>query len=145
MKLATSYALFALIAIAANILTQDISLRLYQGPWSILLSILAGTATGLALKYWLDKRYIFAFVTRNLKHESNTFLLYSLMGVITTLIFWGTELAFEWIFQDQLMRYLGGVLGLTLGYLIKYQLDKRFVFISQDQSPRQTPKCSFDS
>lgn len=133
MKLATSYALFALIAIAANILAQDISLRLYQGLGSVMLSILVGTAIGLALKYWLDKRFIFVFATQSLKHEGSTFMLYSLMGVLTTLIFWGTELAFEWIFQDQLMRYLGGVIGLTLGYLIKYQLDKRFVFIPLDQ------------
>ncbi|MDF2182985.1 GtrA family protein [Neptuniibacter sp. CAU 1671] len=133
MKLATSYALFALIAIAANILAQDISLRLYQGLGSVMLSILVGTAIGLALKYWLDKRFIFAFATQSLKHEGSTFMLYSLMGVLTTLIFWGTELAFEWIFQDQLMRYLGGVIGLTLGYLIKYQLDKRFVFVPLDQ------------
>jgi hypothetical protein len=26
------------------------------------------------------------------------------------------------------MRYLGGVIGLTIGYLAKYHLDKRFVF-----------------
>ena len=26
------------------------------------------------------------------------------------------------------MRYLGGVIGLMIGYIIKYQLDKRYVF-----------------
>lgn len=31
------------------------------------------------------------------------------------------------------MRYLGGVLGLAIGYVIKYELDKRFVFRQQAQ------------
>jgi hypothetical protein len=26
------------------------------------------------------------------------------------------------------MRYLGGILGLIIGYLMKYRLDKRYVF-----------------
>ena len=26
------------------------------------------------------------------------------------------------------MRYLGGVIGLAIGYLTKYHLDKRYVF-----------------
>jgi hypothetical protein len=29
------------------------------------------------------------------------------------------------------MRYIGGVLGLSIGYYIKYQLDKRFVFVDK--------------
>jgi hypothetical protein len=29
------------------------------------------------------------------------------------------------------MRYLGGVIGLAIGYLTKYHLDKRFVFINE--------------
>jgi len=26
------------------------------------------------------------------------------------------------------MRYVGGVIGLAIGYYVKYQLDKRYVF-----------------
>jgi hypothetical protein len=26
------------------------------------------------------------------------------------------------------MRYLGGIIGLAIGYLTKYRLDKRYVF-----------------
>ena len=29
------------------------------------------------------------------------------------------------------MRYVGGVIGLAIGYWAKYRLDKRFVFGSQ--------------
>ena len=50
------------------------------------------------------------------------------MGILTTLIFWGTETIFWLIWQNENMRELGAVLGLSLGYSIKYNLDKRFVF-----------------
>ena len=49
--------------------------------------------------------------------------------MVTTLVFWGTEFAFHLAFQTDAMRYLGGVIGLVIGYAIKYQLDKRYVFI----------------
>lgn len=130
MNVAVAYALFAIIAIIANILAQDIFLKIYQAEFAISLSILCGTAVGLVLKYWLDKRFIFRFVAKNLKQHGRTFMLYTVMGVLTTLIFWGTEWAFELMFQTKEMRYLGGVLGLVVGYMVKYFLDKKYVFVS---------------
>lgn len=51
-----------------------------------------------------------------------------MMGLATTAIFWGAELAFRAIWRTEMMRDLGAVLGLALGYFAKYRLDKRFVF-----------------
>ena len=34
--------------------------------------------------------------------------------------------------QTQLMREIGAVLGLTVGYIIKYHLDYRYVFRQRD-------------
>lgn len=59
------------------------------------------------------------------------FMLYTVMGVATTALFWGIEYGFHLAFGTDAMRYLGGVIGLTLGYIIKYQLDKRYVFVSR--------------
>ena len=128
MKLAVVYTLLAVIATAFNIGGQDAVVRLYSGPYAVTLSILVGTAVGLLVKYILDKRYIFRFKAQNASHDAKTFLLYSLMGVVTTVIFWGFEYAFEFLFQTKELRYLGGVIGLAIGYLVKYRLDKRFVF-----------------
>lgn len=128
MKLALLYAILAIIATIANIGAQDLTLKAYAGPLSVLLSILMGTAIGLIVKYVLDKRYIFAFVARDLGHDSRTFALYTAMGLITTAIFWGMELGFDAAFGSKEMRYFGGILGLAIGYVVKYQLDKRFVF-----------------
>lgn len=91
-------------------------------------SILFGTAAGLVVKYWLDKNYIFRFRATNAIHDARTFMLYSVMGIMTTLIFWAFEFGFQAVFQTKNMRYLGGIIGLGIGYFVKYQMDKRFVF-----------------
>ena len=131
------YALFAGVAIAVNLGTQRLVVWLWEllAPrlglpvqWEFLLALLAGTGTGLLVKYALDKRFIFAFVTRSARHNVKTFVLYSLMGVVTTAVFWGFEFAFEHLFAFAGARYVGGFLGLLIGYTSKYLLDRRFVF-----------------
>lgn len=129
MQLAVIYALLAVIATIVNIGFQDITVRIYAGPYAISLSMLVGTATGLIAKYLLDKRYIFQFETHSKAHDLRTFMVYAAMGLVTTAIFWGFEASFQMLFAGKSMRYLGGVLGLALGYLIKYHLDKKFVFV----------------
>jgi putative flippase GtrA len=127
-KLAINYAIFALIATAANIGAQDLVIRTYSGAFGILASVIVGTGVGLVVKYILDKRYIFRFRARSVAHDTQTFALYTVMGLATTVIFWGFEFGFHHIFETKEMRYLGGVIGLAIGYLTKYHLDKRFVF-----------------
>ncbi len=131
MKLAVIYALLAVVATGFNIGAQDLLVRLYAGPYHLPLAMVMGTAVGLIVKYALDKRYIFRFQARNAAHDSQVFLLYTLMGLFTTAIFWGFELAFEYAFQSKEMRYLGAIIGLSIGYMAKYLLDKRFVFRSE--------------
>ncbi|MDO5624549.1 MAG: GtrA family protein [Pseudomonadota bacterium] len=128
MRIALLYTLFAALATAANIGAQDVWLRIWHGPYAIALSVLAGTAVGLVVKYVLDKRWIFRFKAQSAAHDGQTFMLYTLMGVLTTVIFWGFEFGFHALYGTREMRYLGGALGLAIGYLAKYQLDKHFVF-----------------
>ncbi len=130
MKLVFAYSLFALIATVANIGSQELAVRIYEGPWSLALSILVGTGVGLLVKYWLDKKYIFRFKSASLYHESRVFVLYTIVGVGTTLVFWGFELLFHFLFETRALRYLGGVIGLAIGYFLKYRFDKRFVFVT---------------
>ncbi len=128
LALSASYAFFAAIATVVNLLTQEASIRLYDDAWAIPVSVLAGTATGLVTKYLLDKRYIFRFKSQSAAHEGRVFVLYTVMSVFTTLIFWGTEFAFHVVWETKTARYTGAVIGLAIGYVIKYQLDKRYVF-----------------
>lgn len=132
MRIAINYTVLALIATIANISSQDISLRLYDGLYSVMASVLVGTAVGLIVKYILDKKYIFQFQAKNSLHDTQIFTLYTIMGIATTVIFWGFEFGFDYVFQSKEMRYTGGIIGLAIGYYIKYQLDKRFVFVKRE-------------
>ena len=127
------YGLFAAIATLANIGAQDIFINIYNGSSSIILSVLFGTLVGLLTKYYLDKRFIFKFKPRDTGHDRKTFFFYTLTGVVTTIIFWGLEFGFQFYFKSSEMRYLGGTIGLLVGYIIKYQLDKRYVFEMSNQ------------
>lgn len=129
-KIAVLYTLFAVLSTAINIGSQMLSIWIYKGPLSVEISILVGTVMGLPLRYFLEKRYIFNFTSKNLVHDGKLFVFYSAMGVITTLIFWGTEYTFHLIYDSDFMRYLGGVLGLSIGFYVKYQLDKKYVFVN---------------
>ena len=117
---------------ASNLAAQAIVMYFDINSHAMLLSMLVGTGVGLVTKYILDKRYIFIFKTENLAHDGKLFLLYSVMGIVTTALFWFIEYGFNWIFATECMRYIGGVIGLIMGYLIKYRLDKQFVFVTKN-------------
>jgi putative flippase GtrA len=129
MSIALLYSLFAAFSTAINIGFQMLSIWLYKGLYAVEVSILVGTAAGLPLRYLLEKRYIFAFKSNDIAHDGRLFILYTFMGVFTTAIFWGVEYAFHLIFGTDTMRYVGGMIGLAIGFYVKYQLDKIYVFV----------------
>lgn len=122
------YTAFAVAATLANLAAQRVVLAIDDGPWGFALAVFVGTLVGLVLKYMLDKRWIFEDRATGLVAHGRKFGLYTAMGVATTAIFWGTETAFWIIWHTDLARETGAVLGLTVGYVIKYRLDRRFVF-----------------
>ena len=126
MKTAILYALFAGVATLVNISTQALLIHLYAWTYSIPLSVLGGTLSGIGVKYLLDKKYIFRATYSRVDQHVRSGLLYLLASVATTAIFWGTEALFHVAFDTAPMRYLGGAIGLAIGYIAKYQLDKRF-------------------
>jgi len=146
LNLTLKYALFAIISIIGNFSTQQLCLSLFDSfafldsfknlnifgllKFNLVLmaAIFMGTLVGLIIKYILDKKYIFNYTTESKSEDAGKFIMYSFMGIFTTAIFWTFELAFDSIFDHQYAKYLGGLIGLTIGYIIKYNLDKRFVF-----------------
>ena len=131
-RLSLLYGLFAGIAIASNLAAQALVMYFDNNSHAMLLSMLVGTGVGLVTKYILDKRYIFIFKAENLAHDGKLFFFYCVMGIVTTALFWIIEYGFHWIFATELMRYIGGAIGLIMGYLIKYRLDKQFVFVNKN-------------
>ncbi|CAA6802134.1 MAG: Unknown protein [uncultured Campylobacterales bacterium] len=116
------YSIFAIISTIVNLAFQYLSFYFYSGCLSLYIAIFWGTLFGLIVKYILDKNFIFYDTS---KKHSKKFALYSIMGILTTAIFCGTEIAFDHLFD---LKYTGAVVGLSIGYIIKYFLDKKYVF-----------------
>lgn len=128
--IALRYALFAGLATLANLAVQRAVLALDAGL-SVLAypaALAAGTLVGLVVKFVLDKRWIFFDRSEGVGAQGKLFWLYTLTGIATTAIFWGTETAFWLVWQTDAARETGAVLGLAVGYVVKYRLDRRFVF-----------------
>lgn len=126
--LVSRYALFAVLATLANLGMQRLVLYTGTSTPHYLSAVVAGTMVGLVIKYMLDKRWIFYDTGVGLKQHGTKFSLYTAMGLITTAIFWGTETVFWLVGRSDFWRELGAVLGLAVGYVLKYRLDRRYVF-----------------
>lgn len=127
------YILFCLLSMGSNIGMQAIAAWAYHGPFSLFVAMFLGTGIGLVVKYLLDRKWIFAHTSRSATHEARTAALYTAMGLVTTAVFWSVE----WLFNHLLgepYRYVGAVIGLTIGYTAKYFLDKHYVFARRTDS-----------
>jgi putative flippase GtrA len=123
--IAVRYVLFAAVATVANLAAQELVIRL-TAP--LALSIAAGTGVGFAVKYVLDKKWIFYDAFTSHRDEARKISLYGLFSVFTTLVFWGFEVAFWTIWRTDVAKYAGAVLGLAIGYAAKFALDGAFTF-----------------
>tara|TARA_B100000767_G_C19506036_1_gene426318 strand:+ start:253 stop:624 length:372 start_codon:yes stop_codon:yes gene_type:complete len=122
------YILFAIFSTIINLLFQYLILSFYDDFLSLYIAMFIGTFFGLLSKYFLDKVYIFKYIPKNKKKDLKTFVNYTFTGGFTTLIFWGFEISFNAIWNSEIAKYCGAVIGLSIGYSIKYLLDKKYVF-----------------
>lgn len=128
LPLVLRYTAFALLAGATNLAVQAAAMALYQGPYALVLAMVAGTIAGLVPKFLLDKYWIFYDRAPGVARGFRQLILYGLLSVVTTLLFWVFEVVFHWLGDGGPLRYVGAALGLGLGYWLKYQMDKRWVF-----------------
>ena len=126
--LALRHAAFAAATAAANVATRYVSSTLYTGRYALYAAMTAGTLVGRIAKHVLDRRWIFHDRPTSRRGHAVELPLYTLTGVLTTVIFRGTELAFAALGDALWLRYVGAVLGLAAGYTAKYRLDRGFVF-----------------
>jgi putative flippase GtrA len=122
------YIYFAFFASIINIFSQYLVFESYEGAYIIYIAMFVGTSLGLISKYIMDKMYIFKYSISNLYDYSKNFSAYVLTGIFTTLIFWSFEYLFYILFNNEIAIYLGAIIGLSIGYTVKYKLDKNFVF-----------------
>ncbi|WP_105382986.1 GtrA family protein [Neorhizobium alkalisoli] len=130
MRLAARYVVFAVASTVVNFAVQETVVQ--TAPTEPLaLSILAGTVAGFAVKYVLDKKWIFFDDYTSHESEIRKIALYGMFSVLTTAVFWCFEVAFWSLWRTEFAKYFGGALGLAIGYISKYALDRRFVFRSE--------------
>ena len=122
------YIVFAILATLINLIVQRFVLWFGDGILIFGVALAAGTMMGLLVKYFLDKYWIFEDLSVGAIEVTKKFSLYTVMGIFTTLIFWGTEILFWLTWKTDLMREIGAIIGLSIGYFVKYHLDKRYVF-----------------
>lgn len=122
------YASFAGVPKIANIANRHVVLRFGETGGRFAAALGGPGIVDLAIIYLLDRRRIFYGVETDVKHYSREFSLYLVLALITTAIFWRTETAFWLIWQTNFTAKLGAVLGLLVGCVVKYDLDRRFVF-----------------
>jgi putative flippase GtrA len=122
------YAVFAIVATLVNLIIQRLVLWFGDGSVLFVFALAAGTVMGLFVKYFLDKYWIFGDLSVGTVEVTKKFSLYTLMGIFTTAIFWGTETLFWLTWRTDLMREIGAIVGLSIGYFVKYHLDRRYVF-----------------
>lgn len=89
----------------------------------------SGTSVSLLLKYFLDRKYIFCFIPKDKDEEGFKFVMYSALGVIITSIFWVIEFEIDYLFVCEYFKYIGAILGLSLGHFIKFSLDKEICLL----------------
>ena len=125
--IATRYILFAILSTIVNLFSQYLTFSFLNYEFEIYLAIGNGTIAGLLVKYLLDKHYIFNSNDSE-NNSKSTFIPYIFTSIFSTLIFWFTEL---WFIKNVLIpytEYIGALIGLSIGYTLKYFLDRNFVF-----------------
>ena len=129
--LITKYFFFSVAATLINIFSQRIILSISETNLYLFLAISTGTFLGLIVKYFLDKKWIFFDKVSGIRLGGKQFFKYTSMGIFSTLIFWAIEFLFWFIWGTHFMREVGALIGLLIGYITKYNLDKRFVFTTK--------------
>jgi len=124
------YVTFAVISGLANLVAQALSIRVAPA-YPVPSSILCGTAVGFFVKYLLEKRWVFFDGYDGKAKELRKITVYGLSGVATTLLFWAVELAAWHLGGTDAAKYIGAAIGLSIGNVVKYLLDRKFVFRSR--------------
>lgn len=86
-----------------------------------------GTLAGFIFKFLVDKFIVFEEKMESFEATSRQASLYLGFAIITTIIFWGFEFGFKILFSGD-WYLIGGIIGLAIGYTVKFLLDRKYVF-----------------
>tara|TARA_B100000989_G_scaffold299003_1_gene291845 strand:- start:5206 stop:5595 length:390 start_codon:yes stop_codon:yes gene_type:complete len=126
MLVINKYILVSLISIIANIALQILFLEVYTKMYRVELSIIIATALTMPARYVLERKFIFSRIRYS--SDTKSFLVYTFSACIATVIFIVTEYVFHLVFANDALRYLGGMIGLSLGFYFKFWFDTLKVY-----------------
>jgi len=143
------YMIFASLSILLNLVTQFVLRESFLAilpnfsnnvviigkislEYWFILSLGFGTLIGFIFKFIVDKFVVFEEkLTDNRKVElertTKQITIYFGFAIFTTMIFWGFEFSFKILLEGN-WYLVGGLIGLIIGYTVKFILDRRFVF-----------------
>lgn len=137
------YIAFAFISIVINISVQiiaevmmsifdiDFFQQIIYGniTYGLGLKVLCATIVAFLFKFLIDKRFIFQNKKDGITKNISQLLVYGFFAIFTTLIFWGTVFIFKLFLEKIIWEIVGSLIGLSVGYTLKFFLDKKFVFV----------------
>ena len=94
--------------------------------YRVLFSNLLGIAVGYIVKFILDKFIVFEKRNTDFKQTSKEFIKYFLFALVTTAINLGIQLPL--VFFAGFPSILAYAISLSVGYTVKYLLDRKYVF-----------------
>ena len=142
------YMLFAVVAIIVNIGFQIIAreviilifsefafnfiaLNSIKFEYWFLGALAFGTLIGFIFKFIVDKFIVFEEkrpIDDSIEKTGKQLFLYLGFAVFTTIIFWGLEILFKVLLPGD-WYLVGGIIGLAIGYTVKFLLDRKYVFV----------------
>ena len=78
--------------------------------------MLFSTLVGLVIKYVLDKKYIFYYRTKTQTENAKKFIFILLYGSIYNFNILCSEILFDKLFEHDMSKYAGAIIGLSIGY-----------------------------
>ena len=145
------YMVFAAISIILNLVSQYIAKviivflvpnfanqKISHFEYWFLIALGFGTVIGFLFKFVVDKFVVFeeklSEDTRaELQKTTKQISMYFGFAIFTTIIFWGFEFSFKFFLPGNWYLF-GGLIGLIVGYTVKFLLDSRFVFNKDPES-----------
>jgi hypothetical protein len=131
--------IFAVVAIFINLISQIIFEFIMKSvftnisyneilsfPLWFLVALGMGTIIGFIFKFIVDKYLIFNTITTMAETRAELIKYFS-FAIFTTFIFWGTETSFLLLLGEG-YYIAGGLVGLFIGYTLKFLFDKNYVF-----------------
>ena len=136
------YVLFAFISTGINLGTQFlVSFAVDKSGYGVFMisikenitvklvcAMAIATIVSFLFKFIVDKFFIFNDRDNKIRENIRQIIFYGSFAVITTLVFWFFELSFKFVLVFPYSEYIGGFIGLAVGYSLKFILDSRFVF-----------------